>query len=121
MVRTVTFPAPEWSDAGLVDPSPHNPPIPSATVEVTNDRLGVPTQVLSIPNALAPSQGIYRSNPVAPNYLVSVDVRIDRFSDSPEAVGADCVPVASGDGWQTPPSLIWRRWGDPEDSGRDRG
>jgi hypothetical protein len=71
-----------WLDVGLVDPTPPNPPIPSAVVVNTTDAFGNPTRALATVAAIAPSQGIYQ--PITPQsiYRVSADVRIDRFSNN---------------------------------------
>ncbi len=71
-----------WLDIGLVDPTPPDPPIPSAIVVETTDAFGQPTRALAIADALAPSSGIYRSVPLSSQYESSADVRVDRFSDN---------------------------------------
>ena len=90
------FPSPDWLDVGLANPDPPNPPDPSAVIAVTNDPFGSPTQVLSIVDALAPSQGIYRSINVSPQYTVSADVRVDRFCDVPTPALDWAMEVAVG-------------------------
>ncbi|MBD3236290.1 MAG: hypothetical protein GF330_06290 [Candidatus Eisenbacteria bacterium] len=79
-----SFPAPIWQDVGLVDPEPPNPPDPSATVEWTADAQGVDTRALFVAEAVAKSQGIYQRIEVRPRYVVTADIRVDRFCDLSE-------------------------------------
>ncbi len=81
-VAAGNFPPPPWQDVGLVNPEPPNPPDPSVTVEMTTDAFGNATKALTLVEALAQSQGIYRAIPVSPFYSVAADVRVDRFSDN---------------------------------------
>jgi hypothetical protein len=84
-----SFPAADWLDAGLVDPNPPNPPDPSSVIAVTPGPMGSPTQVLEIVPALAQSQGAYRFIPLANEYHVMADVRVDRFCDGPAGPASD--------------------------------
>jgi hypothetical protein len=77
-----SFPDCPWLDAGLVDPTPPDPPDPSVTVEGTTNADGRPTQALALVDSIAPSQGIYALIPIGAAYTVSADVRVDRFSDN---------------------------------------
>src|SRR5947209_17825812 len=73
-----TFPT-GWLDIGAVNPDPPNPPLPSALVVNTTDAFGNPTKALSLVDAIAQSQGIYRVVPLSSVYTSKVDVRIDRY------------------------------------------
>lgn len=73
-----------WLDVGEVDPG-STAPDPSATVVLTTDAFGNPTNALSIPDAFAASQGIYQTIPVSRFVNISVDIRVDRFSDNQDA------------------------------------
>jgi hypothetical protein len=70
----------------------------------TSDAFGDPTRALSFVPAIADSQGIFREIDPAKHYSVSVDVRIDQFSDvgvfdpscgCPEGSEVD-IPVQAG-------------------------
>ena len=78
-----SFPSDGWQDIGAVGPDAAQNPDPSATVESTTDAFGDATQALRTVPAIAPIQGIYRSVPLSPRYVVSADVRIDQLSDNP--------------------------------------
>jgi hypothetical protein len=71
-----------WLDIGLVDPTPPDPPIPSAFVVETTDAFGQPTRALAVADAFAFTSGIYRSVPLSSLYESSADVRVDRFSNN---------------------------------------
>jgi hypothetical protein len=76
-----TFPSPTWLDVGVVDPTPPNPPDPSCVVERRTDAFGQQTKALFLGDFFAPSSGIYAFTPIDRYYDVTVDVRVDRFSD----------------------------------------
>ncbi|MDZ4754780.1 MAG: hypothetical protein SGJ11_09815 [Phycisphaerae bacterium] len=78
-----------WLDIGLVDPTPPNPPSPSAAIVNTTDAFGVRTQGLGIVDSIAPSQGIYALVPVSSAYSVAADIRVDRYSDNSESPTQD--------------------------------
>ncbi len=80
-----TFPSPPWQDIGLLDPTPPNPPNPSATVEVTTDAVGEQTQVLEIFKDIGgPTQGIYQIVGESCYFRVAADVRIEQWADPPK-------------------------------------
>jgi hypothetical protein len=83
-----TFPSAKWKDVGTV----HTPPgqtLPSALVVSTTDAFGNQTQALGLVDQVAPSRGIYANVPVSANYTLAADIRVDRYSDHPEATTAD--------------------------------
>ncbi len=92
-----SFPAGRWHDVGLVDPSPPNPPDPSATVQIVTNARGTATKALVFADATAPSSGIYTATSIASVYRMNANIRIDRFSDQATSNSAD-FPVAMGFG-----------------------
>lgn len=76
------FPAPDWLDVAEV-PDPPLAPVLSCVVETTTGPDGQPTQVVSTIEFLGASQGFYRFVPLSTRYIVSADVRVDRFVDRP--------------------------------------
>jgi hypothetical protein len=84
-----TFPNPPWLDAGALDPLPPVAPLPSATVVVTNDAFGNPTQAVSVADAISPVTGIYLPVAVSAFYSLAADIRVDAYSDNPVAETSD--------------------------------
>ena len=92
-----TFPAPTWTDPGLIDPTPPNPPDPSAIVIETVDAHGSPTKALSIIEAIADTQGLHRTVEPTSRVRMTSDVRIDQWCD---------IPTTATDDW-----AIWFEFG----------
>lgn len=90
-----------WSDVANVDPASTTPK-PSAVVVSTTNAFGNPTRALATLPGFAPSQGIYRSIAPSNSYSMSVDVRVDRFSD----FDSNADPVACG----CPPGAVVFDW-----------
>jgi hypothetical protein len=84
-----SFPAPTWQDVGTVDPTPPISPVPSGTVILTTDAFGNPTQAFGTVSALASSAGIFQNVPVSSFYTLHADIRVDQYSNAPEATAAD--------------------------------
>ena len=84
-----SLPSPKWQDAGAVLPNFPVPPFPSAFVVNTLDKHGNPTQAVSTVGALAESKGIFAFVPVATQYSLFADVRVDRYSDHPQSTTGD--------------------------------
>lgn len=84
-----TFPN-GWLDVGALNPDAPNPPLPSSLVVSTTDAFGNPTQALSLVDAVAESQGIYRVVPQSSRYTSRADVRIDRYA----GIGQDATTVS---------------------------
>jgi len=90
------FPSALWLDAGALDPSPLRPAtLPSATVALTTDAFGAPTQALSINDEVALISGIYQFIPVSTRYQLSADIRVDRFSNGTGGPAEDFAPQLS--------------------------
>ena len=81
------FPS-NWLDAGRIDPD-STAPNPSAVVVTTTDAFGNPTQAVSILDAFAHSQGIYAVIGINPFVKISVDVRMDQYSDNADSLVSD--------------------------------
>src|SRR5215813_6907476 len=64
-----------WLDVAAIDPTPPNPPLPSAIVVSTTDAHGNPTRALATNDFIAPSQGIYRIVPHSSVYTSKADIR----------------------------------------------
>lgn len=77
---TGAFPAPDWLDVAEV-PDPPLAPVPSCLVETTTGPDGQPTQAVSTIEFMGAAQGFYRFVPLSKRYIVSADVRVDRFVD----------------------------------------
>lgn len=86
------FPSPAWLDAGAFDPLPPVATLPSATVEVTTDAFGNPTQALSMSDQIALLSGIYQFVPLSRIYSLAADIRVDRFSDGTVGIPTDFAP-----------------------------
>jgi hypothetical protein len=84
-----SFPSPLWSDVGAVLPTPPIAPLPSAGVIATTDAFGNPTQALATVGDLAASKGIFTPVPISNTYTLAADVRVDRYSDHPQATTDD--------------------------------
>jgi hypothetical protein len=78
------FPSPTWLDVGTVNPPPGGQSIPSATVVSTTDAFGNPTQALGLVDQVAFSRGIYAPVAVNATYDLAADIRVDRYSNSPQ-------------------------------------
>ncbi len=103
-----SLPSPKWQDAGAVLPGFPVPPFPSAFVINTLDKHGNATQAVSTVGALAESKGIFAFVPVATQYSLFADVRIDRYSDHPQnTVGDWAMQLSFGqngvDNWANTP------------------
>lgn len=84
-----SFPSPAWQDVGLVDPSPPIAPVPSGTIIETTNAFGQPTKAFEPVSSVASSAGIFQSVPVSAFYTLSANIRVDQYSNAPEATVDD--------------------------------
>ena len=84
-----TLPSPKWLDAGAVLPTDRVPSFPSGYVINTTDAFGRPTKAVTTVGDVASSKGIFAYVPVSTFYTLTVDARVDRYSDAPDGTADD--------------------------------